>query len=862
MKPLRSGLPPLDSDRIPCSLSSLHPEWLLALALGAFLVACGGGSGGSGTEEVILPPNPEGVLLEGDPTALAIDVLQTMLPSPIPPEELNSGLMTTRLEAAIHPEATVGEVNDALQERGMTIVSMLTAVPAVTLKVPAVADRMEAIALADDLASTFAFLAVTHSIAPGNPMDVSSQGKGQFGQSPFAGGVQTFMSDQLAAMHMPAARNADGLNDGNPTPRVPVLVPDYYSTETDSRFTAQIPVAGNGSVIDGPVGNRGYQLLGVIGIDDTLTQFDPVLRGADEKVYLASLPIFGFTYLEMIAEIGRALEQVSLAFGDEQMILCTGLTYGQGDFGIRSPFWRAYDAGLWRCVTRSISHDFIHVTAAGDLGQENDVASDAIWSSPYNLSKAFPDLSDVLSTYAPEDLLAFTLLWGTNPPGPLGNLRSVGSSEPLAYSPSDFSSDLADLRVVGEDIVTACNQMSGTCDGSTETVSSTRVAAAEVAGLFAYLRSLSPTRSTEDLLDLVDRAWFGGYAPGVVDAYFATLGLDLSLADPRVRLEILDVAGNSPVFDGTENGIFDENDLQVFLNGFSSPSALRFDLNGNGVAGGSGTSQFDLEVNSPPRFEFVSELAEGASLGFDEASVTDLEILCYYAYSPLYLGDSTLRRDLLADCTGVQDTPIVFVASSQRTFADSAKAESDVDSDLKMDLTSFPFNGSDFAVAEAGTGDNTSGTSCNASWTSSFSNAGPDGSLTTVNNDMSSSVFFFIPDSASSGSHAASVTWTQSSYISVKSGEVVDTDFVMNYSISLEADSVITVDVQIGSLLSCFTLDPSDARIGSVVLSGPLSGPSNLFKLNVCLSNSNTTTTESTGLMDWDSTLTLVPVPN
>ena len=64
-------------------------------------------------------------------------------------------------------------------------------------------------------------------------------------------------------------------------------------------------------------------------------------------------------------------------------------------------------------------------------------------------------------------------------------------------------------------------------------------------------------------------------------------------------------------------------------------------------------------------------------MSFDENSLTDQDILCYYAYSRLYTGDTDKQKDLLADKCGKE--PIVDV-----TYL-SARAIAGEDSDVWPD---------------------------------------------------------------------------------------------------------------------------------------------------------------------------------
>ena len=83
------------------------------------------------------------------------------------------------------------------------------------------------------------------------------------------------------------------------------------------------------------------------------------------------------------------------------------------------------------------------------------------------------------------------------------------------------------------------------------------------------------------------------------------------------------------------------------------PDCNRWDLNGDGVAG-SGTERFDLDREDSVQYgrttyrPDVKQTIEGNSVEFDENSVDDEQILCYYAYSGLYAGtDLADRRRLL-----------------------------------------------------------------------------------------------------------------------------------------------------------------------------------------------------------------------
>jgi hypothetical protein len=170
-----------------------------------------------------------------------------------------------------------------------------------------------------------------------------------------------------------------------------------------------------------------------------------------------------------------------------------------------------------------------------------------------------------------------------------------------------------------------------------------------------------------------------------VDAYAALLATDDGMAitgtaDPsmaKIRLAVLDVAdGNGNL--GT-NQKFDEHDIQRFYDGLNmedftytptDPDYSHYDLNGDGYTGGSRTNRFDLNAN----FDLVKGLTfendttmeiEGDTEHFNENSVSDKDILCFYAYSELFDGNEEERDTLLGNswCSSLVAQPDSRVCS-------------------------------------------------------------------------------------------------------------------------------------------------------------------------------------------------------
>jgi hypothetical protein len=141
-----------------------------------------------------------------------------------------------------------------------------------------------------------------------------------------------------------------------------------------------------------------------------------------------------------------------------------------------------------------------------------------------------------------------------------------------------------------------------------------------------------------------------------------------------MRLALLDPAPG-PVGDGS----FDASDLQAFRDAYvdSGPVPVqdfsRFDLNGDGFTGGSQTHRFDLDPTGSVQFgaavhtDVTLEVA-GEERTFDEAAVTDADVLCFYANTPLYTGEPDQRETILEDLGCGEPSPPSFAGTVTETF--------------------------------------------------------------------------------------------------------------------------------------------------------------------------------------------------
>ena len=250
------------------------------------------------------------------------------------------------------------------------------------------------------------------------------------------------------------------------------------------------------------------------------------------------------------------------------------------------------------------------------------------------------------------------------------NVREQGDASALAclFPTSNFGGNIA---APGENIYSLDR------DGRVAPVgerSGSSFATPVVAGLATYLWSIAPDLTPQQLkAAMVENAQpvmpseQSCVSAPRIDAYKALLSLDQSgVPSPAgfpVRFALLDLNGD---------GGFTETDLQAWAPKVDPAAAAtardwsRHDLNGDGFTGGTGTKAFDLDRSSGSQRAGPTGLAPDTPFPatgrtLDESAVTDADVLCFYAYSALYTGDTLQRKELLDPLDGCKaDDQIVF----------------------------------------------------------------------------------------------------------------------------------------------------------------------------------------------------------
>lgn len=658
--------------------STLLTTLIFSLAL---LTGCGGGSSSDDSNPNPNPPpvitNSEGVLLDGAATSLAINATVDRMPVPISPTLIKDGLLTTRLIGVLDYNATVEQVNNALTDNGATIVSMTENQGFVSLAIDPVENIAEARTKAQMLIDTSAFIYARPGLQTSLVIEeFSGQSSNNFKkislqpQTSFQANARAAADDyapHVLSSRFPAAWNLSRAASHDASL---INMSAYFRLELIGQYD-QLPLfsfpietlAGETpdyEYIDpeaaaGPWGNLGYHFLGVAAGELLYDGTQNAKLGAD-PVAIQYLDAFGYSYVGVDEiELLNTIISTWPSLGNT-VVLVDG-TYNDPDQVLYRHIDRAWSGIWWRIFMSDASKlgvNPIFVTPSGTVKNNttpDDVAFNsgvAVATLPNIQALAYSSINT--TTEEQQAFLDFydeVVGFSADYSQPLNNVLFVGSSDSDGNE-SSFSWPGAQVRAVGENVVGPCVYFNTAatntvCDSNTHTVtdSSTMSAAAQVAGLAAYLWHVDNQLSPNDLVLRLQHAYSSSDISGVIDAWTALLSLDTALTNAPLRTVLLDVSGGG----GQPDGVFDEHDVNAFLNAFESfegaitPDWSVYDLNADGWTNGANGARMDLDVNNLPSFSVVKQDIDGIEKSFNESSVKDVEVLCYYAYSSLYAGD-------------------------------------------------------------------------------------------------------------------------------------------------------------------------------------------------------------------------------
>jgi hypothetical protein len=607
------------------------------------------------------------VLLEGDPgdaAAAAFVDFHTGLGVPADGVSTNAvgvRLARTIIEIAFVQDATVAQVNELLESIGGSIDSMLEGVPIVVVRVPDPGSLSALEALIADLEA--------------RPL-VRSVNPGYFGEpdvlppnfsSPVRPGELNLIHNHLA-VRAHAAWNAIAALDAESVPLV--LVADAFGHGSPFGFPVRIVPGGFGT------GNRnehGYHVLGIIGAEyggpataggratgifPMMHRYDAVDIVVDATAFLTDSQRDNLIIQAIKDSPHNVVLNTSLGFGctnaEAAAMLCT-----DANARYQAAIWIEKVRGLGSLFAPDLEGKFLHVNSAGNVPPDAPGVTDTTVNDAWAAAKLLPALeTDGLFGPVPLPNLTNTLV-----------VENIITTDALPYVPDCLNSGSkhrGDLAAVGTAV---WSYTSGAAH--TGFLTGTSMASPQVAGLAAFVWTLKPSLTPQEVLAILEATARDDHSLGpispdcnialrpapIIDAYAAVLATDEASALAEggaphaapVRLAILDVA-NAAGAPG-HNGAFDQHDVRLFLAKLDEAGAVldysRYDLNGDGRTGGDGRARVDLDISGS--YGTAVQTVHVEEVDYDETALTDLDVLCFYAYSPLYGGDEAERDELLLD---------------------------------------------------------------------------------------------------------------------------------------------------------------------------------------------------------------------
>jgi subtilisin family serine protease len=629
---------------------------------------CGDGTVDRGGLETCEPPAPScdatcgaGVPLAGAAETPLVDAVSAFhIPQGVPDDEIEADaggrrVARTILDVGFAAGATVAQATALLDGIGGRIVDMVPHVPVVALRVPD----------PGSLAGLDALIARV-AAAPG----VAFVNKGDFGEdelppnydpslfpppeSPLAKighhlGVRAHAAwnarDAIRVGEQPTVIVADRFGDGPPLDSLAAtVVPEDFRTFSGFFVHGYFVLGVLAGDFGGPTSDRGL----VTGIFPAASGFPAGLpiRVVDRAANITDAQTES-RIVQLLVDVGAktgARVVVNTSYGLSDVCNPVG-----NDCIDRDEATRKADAWVAKVRAAGLEGRYLHFTSAGNIDHDLPNVESAVTNS----------------AFASAALLLAPPLAGTVV---VENARGEGAPSFAPRCVSDESHAAARLAGIGTDV--------WSLDGPDAAVGASfrfgaSYATPQVAGLAAYLWSIDPDLTPQQVVDTIratsrvlpdpDGAGCSELArlvtSKVIDAYDAVLALDagsLTPATAPVRLALLDVTGD---------GVFDAQDLTDFkakyLDDQDQPIAEpaerdfgRFDLNGDGFTGGSRPARFDLDANQPPAYsESLTHPIGDAERTFNETAVTDLDILCFYAFSPLFApGAAVATEQIGAQC--------------------------------------------------------------------------------------------------------------------------------------------------------------------------------------------------------------------
>ena len=664
----------------------------------------------------------EPTLLVGDADAPATGAMMSFsAPFVLHPDEVSAidvdgepvEVLRTEIFLAFMDDVTVGDVNRVLKSVNGTIVSMTPVTPNVVARIPdpgslvALQTQLDALeALPEVRRARITYLldpfeapfepepgevgaeAVTPSYLPPNlvcdPDDVDACD---------AYVERLVRIDHHLAVRGHASWNAAAAWEATAAPTL--VVADFFGDGSpDHRYAVTLRDA---DFVDATGHHHGYHVLGImVGSHEATT---PPVGLRDQVVGLlpgtVALRVVDLRQPNMSAErwrdliVGRVLELPE----DARVVLNTSLNSKWIRSGTHVEGAQSELAWEWAREIRAqgLEERLFHATSAGNVrdgvripARENSFFANAALTEvqdPRSDARE-PPLRNTVVVENRVNTLA-NIAAGTRPMPGCGSNQSYMGGHLSAMGSLVFSFG----HCLEHNILGSCVRGEGATAG-TSLLSGTSMATPQVAALAAMAWTLAPDLSAPQLRallvetsrDLPDTTTVGNggrcnpTAPApVIDALDAVLRAGGTTA----RRALLDVTGD---------GRFDEADIATFVREWIDRGGAldfsRFDLNGSGRSGGDARERFDLTMDGRHQDvqitidAILDGRSQAVTISVDEDRLTDLEILCFYAFDEvtgLYVGDAQARRDLIGTACATGDleadpgTPIRVYLEPERT---------------------------------------------------------------------------------------------------------------------------------------------------------------------------------------------------
>lgn len=651
-------------------------------------------AGASGSDRVRVTAVERGVRFEGDPGTAVLDAsFDLSLPMVVTVDEVSllpetegpfeTFVVRTELEIGLALEATIGEANALLAAYDAWIVDMLPSQRQFVIRVPDPGSLEALDALVVRLEAETAVEFVLPGIvgrAEGDQLTPSAL--------PPTTGPSSPRIDHHLAVRMHAVWNLRAL--------LPPLDSRPYLVIADL-FGAGLPGPGFDVLLvnpdqftrgNGTDGNHGYHVLGIV-----TGAFDPVAGQVLDQdqvtgVVSVTLPVSAldlrqWTFPTLSRQSSAVIRRVAAILAQDpnaRVVVNTSLNdRGHPLRKTAARSWVEKVRGGDRADVVGAGYEtvFLHLTSAGNtkidpftgLTRRWPAADNSFWAYAAlgDLSRlVFTDYPNLTNVHVVENRIQ-TRHGDVDP-------ATGMPARPLPGCANDNSIMGGTLSGMGTEVYSFGAEFAPNSGGYK---TGTSMSTPQVAGVAVWAFALEPSLTGPELARLlrdvaqerpttslrggsvytIDQLACNAVVPRpVVDAYDAVL----AAGGARARVALLDLDGD---------GAFDERDLTAFVAAFDAADGTRsygrHDLNGDGRTGErERTERFDLDGDrtfGSVRRTIFDVAGSAYRRDFDERAVNDDDVLCYYAYGPLFSGDEALRDQLIGDrCAGNPHLEVVL----------------------------------------------------------------------------------------------------------------------------------------------------------------------------------------------------------